>query len=122
VDSKSASQKKSVDNVTCAVEIKPDDQNLIICRCEEVSRADILVAISEGCRTVEEIKRRTRAGMGLCQSKSCLRSVQRILAEQTGQKIAEIYPTTFRSPVRPVSLGVLAALELDERFAEEEIK
>jgi NAD(P)H-nitrite reductase large subunit len=103
-----------IDNVTPLVDIQPNDKNLIICRCEEVSLADILVSISEGCRTVEEIKRRTRAGMGLCQSKSCLRLVQRILAQQTGQNIAEIYPATYRSPLRPMSLCVLAALEEEE--------
>lgn len=90
-------------------DIKHGDE--IICRCEEVTRAEIVQAIREGARTLNEIKRRTRAGMGLCQGKTCARLVQRILAEETGQAIAEIMPSTYRPPVRPVRLDVLASLE-----------
>jgi NAD(P)H-nitrite reductase large subunit len=89
------------------------DVDLLICRCEEVSRAEIEEAIREGARTMNEVKRRTRAGMGLCQAKTCRRLVERILAEETGQKLADIQPSTYRPPVRPVELGVLAQGEED---------
>lgn len=92
-------------------EIRAEDWELIICRCEEISRGEILRAIQEGARTVEEVKRATRAGMGLCQSRSCLRAVQKILAEETGQALSEITPARYRPPVRPISLGVLASWE-----------
>ena len=85
--------------------------DVLICRCEEVSRREILQAISEGARTVNEVKRRTRAGMGLCQGKTCRRLVSRILAEETGQSLGEIEPSTFRPPARPLELGILASLE-----------
>jgi len=85
--------------------------DLLICRCEEVTRREILQAISEGARTVNEVKRRTRAGMGLCQGETCRRLVSKILAEETGQAVEEIQPSTFRPPVRPVALGILASLE-----------
>jgi len=87
------------------------ENELIICRCEEVSRAEILQAIAEGAQTLVEIKWRTRAGMGLCQSKTCRRLVSQILAEQTSQTMAEISPATHRPPVRPVELGIMAAVE-----------
>lgn len=93
----------------CECEQSAASGRLLICRCEEVTQAEIEQAIAEGARTVNEVKRRTRAGMGLCQGKTCRRLVQRMLAEQTGQPIATIGPSTFRSPVRPVPLGVLAA-------------
>ena len=96
--------------VSCGCEISNDDWDLIICRCEEVSRGDIIQAINDGAMTVEDIKRRTRAGMGLCQSKTCLRNIQRIIAEVTSQDIKDVLPFTGRSPVRPVSLGILATL------------
>ena len=41
-----------------------EDRDIIICRCEEVTKADVLQAIAEGCHTVASIKRATRAGMG----------------------------------------------------------
>jgi len=85
------------------------ENDLIICRCEEVSRGEILQAIGEGAQTLIEIKWRTRAGMGLCQAKTCRRLVSQILAEQTGQTMAEISPATHRPPVRPVELGIIAA-------------
>ena len=94
--------------IQCACNIKPEDWELIICRCEEVSRGQILQAIQDGARTVEEIKRATRAGMGLCQSRSCLRTIQRILAEETGQPLSELVPARYRPPVRPIPLRILA--------------
>lgn len=87
--------------------LEPEDE-VIICRCEEVSLKEILEAIAEGARTVNEVKMRTRAGMGLCQGKTCRRLVSQILAQQTGQPLGEILPATFRPPVRPIPIGVLA--------------
>ena len=87
------------------------DDSLLICRCEEVRRQEILQAIEEGAVTLNEVKRRTRAGMGLCQGKTCGRLVRQILAAKTGQPMARTAPSTHRPPVRPVELGVLASGE-----------
>jgi NAD(P)H-nitrite reductase large subunit len=84
------------------------EEETIICRCEEVSRSEILGAIEDGARTVDGIKRRTRAGMGLCQGRTCRRIVSRILAAEIGQPIGDVMPSTFRPPVRPIAIGVLA--------------
>lgn len=94
--------------------LEPEDE-LIICRCEEVSLKEILEAIAEGARTVNEVKMRTRAGMGLCQGKTCRRLVSQILAQQTGQPLGEILPATFRPPVRPIPIGVLATGDDEEQ-------
>lgn len=74
----------------------------IICRCEEIYRDEIEAAIEDGAVTINEIKRFTRAGMGLCQGRTCRRLVERILSEKTGTPISEIKPSTYRQPVRPV--------------------
>ncbi len=74
----------------------------IICRCEEVSRKEIEEAIADGAERVNEVKRFTRAGMGLCQGRTCRRLVERILAEKTDTPLSEIQPSTYRQPVRPV--------------------
>jgi NAD(P)H-nitrite reductase large subunit len=95
-------------------EITDNDWQLKICRCEEVSRGAIIAAINNGARTVDEIKRETRAGMGLCQSKTCLRSIQRILSELTGIPISETAPYTSRPPTRPLSIEILSSLEDEE--------
>jgi NAD(P)H-nitrite reductase large subunit len=84
-----------------------DSGNLMICRCEEVLRKEILAAIQDGARTVNEVKRLTRAGMGLCQGKSCDRHVRFILAEVAGQKLEALEPATTRPPVRPLPISFL---------------
>ena len=48
-----------------------DDRNTILCRCEDLTRERILECIQEGCQTIDEIKRITRAGMGPCQGRTC---------------------------------------------------
>ena len=82
------------------------DDNLIICRCQEVTKGEIRQAIAEGARTVDGVKRRTRAGMGLCQGKTCDRLVASIIAEETGLPLSDILPVTVRPPVRPLMLGI----------------
>ena len=39
------------------------ENDIIICRCQEVTRQEILDAIEQGATTVDGVKRRTRAGM-----------------------------------------------------------
>jgi bacterioferritin-associated ferredoxin len=85
-----------------------DDDDLVICRCEEITRAEIKEAIRNGMRTLNGIKRITRAGMGLCQGQTCQRLVAQILSEELGLSAAEIDPTTARGPVRPLRLEVFA--------------
>ncbi len=84
------------------------DNDLVICRCEEITRQEIRDTIKNGFRTLNGIKRVTRAGMGLCQGQTCQRLVTQILAEELGVKPAEIEPTTARGPVRPIRLAVFA--------------
>lgn len=87
---------------------KKSTASQLVCRCEELTRGDIERAIDEGATTIDGIKRRTRAGMGLCQGKSCERLVARILSEKTGRPLADFLPATKRAPVRPVQMGIVA--------------
>lgn len=87
---------------------------LIICRCEEITRADIEEVISRGVARMDEVKRLTRAGMGLCQGKTCGRLVAGILARETGQSLQELKPSTSRPPMRVLKLGVLAGSRPDD--------
>lgn len=83
-----------------------EDDNVIVCRCQEVTRGEIRQAIAEGALTVSGVKRRTRAGMGLCQGKTCQRLIARIIAEETGKPLSDILPATYRAPVRPLPASV----------------
>ena len=88
-------------------------EDIIICRCQEVTRQDILDAIADGATTVDGVKRRTRAGMGLCQGKTCERLVAKIIAEETGRPMADILPPKSRLPVRPVKIGIIGGGEVE---------
>jgi bacterioferritin-associated ferredoxin len=85
-----------------------DSDDLVICRCEEITRGEIKEAIRNGMNTLNGVKRVTRAGMGLCQGQTCQQLVARILTEEMGLSAADIDPTTARGPVRPLKLGVFA--------------
>ena len=87
------------------------DNNILICRCQEVTRQEILEAIADGAATINGVKRRVRSGMGLCQGKTCERLVAKILAEETGRNPADILPQTSRMPVRPVKISIMGGLE-----------
>ena len=84
-----------------------EEEDRIVCRCEEITEKEILDAIDEGCCSVTWVKRKTRAGMGLCQGHTCGRLVARMIAEQTGQDLGEVLPDTRRPPVRPIPLEIL---------------
>jgi len=89
------------------IEEAPDD-DLIICRCEEITKGEIKEAIRNGMTTLNGVKRVTRAGMGLCQGQTCQRLITQILAGELGISPADVEPITARSPVRPVRLSVFA--------------
>ncbi len=82
--------------------------DLVICRCEEITRTEIKTAIRNGMHTLNGVKRVTRAGMGLCQGQTCQQLVARILVEELGIGMDTIVPTTARGPVRPLRLSVFA--------------
>lgn len=64
----------------------------IICRCEQVTEGEIIEAIRRplGARSLDGVKRRTRAGMGRCQAGFCSPRVMEILARELGVSQAEI--------------------------------
>ena len=64
----------------------------VICRCETVTEGEILDAIHRvpGARSLDGVKRRTRAGMGRCQAGFCSPRVMEILARELGVDQSEI--------------------------------
>ena len=82
------------------------DKEILVCRCEEVSRSAIEEAVGQGLQTLNEIKRNTRAGMGLCQGRTCSRLISRIIAETCDIGLDQVPPFRRRAPVRPVEMGV----------------
>lgn len=64
----------------------------IVCRCEQVSEGEILDAIHGilGAKTLDGVKRRTRAGMGRCQSGFCSPRVMELIARELSLDLTEV--------------------------------
>ena len=85
----------------------PDD-DMLICRCEEITKGEIRRAVHDGMWTMTEIRRYLRAGMGLCQGQTCSRLVKSIVARELKVSPAEIEPATSRVPMRPIEMLIFA--------------
>lgn len=58
-----------------------EKDNEIICRCEQITRAEIIEAIRRGASTVDGVKRRVGSGMGRCQGSRCALKIEKLLEE-----------------------------------------
>mgnify|MGYP003669236651 CR=1 FL=1 len=87
----------------------PDET--IVCRCEELTAGDIRAAAEQHRGGPNQIKAYTRCGMGPCQGRQCGYTVNRILSEEYNQSRSETGFFRIRPPLKPVTLGELAALE-----------
>ncbi len=79
-----------------------NEEEVIVCRCRDVTESEIRQAINDGFDTMELLKRKTKAGTGTCGGRTCLPHVRRILADETDRSPEEIGLTRTRSPVIPV--------------------
>lgn len=108
------------------VAVSPEDT--VVCQCEEVTRADLIgvqpprylprpdklacrslgTLLEDGPPDAEQVKRLTRAGMGLCQGRRCREQVSLLLAMGANLAPQQAPRGNWRAPVRPVPLGILA--------------
>jgi hypothetical protein len=100
-----------------------------VCLCEDVDRGELLgiqpprylgctsnkmaardaqTLLRDGPLNPDQIKRLTRAGMGPCQGRRCREQIALLLALHAGTPAAEIPLASYRAPVRPLPLGLLA--------------
>jgi NADPH-dependent 2,4-dienoyl-CoA reductase/sulfur reductase-like enzyme len=91
----------------------PQD-DVLACRCEEVTAGAIRGAAAHGCPGPNQLKIFLRAGMGPCQGRMCGLTVTEILADAHGQSPAEIGHYRLRPPVKPITVGELASLPKDK--------
>jgi thioredoxin reductase len=106
--------------------ISKDDT--IICQCEEVTRADLIgvqppnylcrpapmcarsleTLLEDGPANPDQIKRLTRAGMGVCQGRRCRDQVAMLLALESGTPFGSVPLASHRAPVRPLPMKIMA--------------
>jgi len=100
----------------------------IICQCEEVTRSDLIgvqppnylarppamcarsleTLLEDGPANQDQIKRLTRAGMGVCQGRRCRDQVAMLLALESNKPFGSIPLASHRAPVRPLPMKILA--------------
>ncbi len=79
----------------------------IVCRCEEISEAEITAAVRRGHTTVDGVKFYTRAGMGRCQGGFCQARILRIINRETGIPMEKLTKRGGKSLILAGNLGDL---------------
>lgn len=102
IDKENMSDMSDKGNKDCKIDF---DNNVLVCRCMEVSEQSVREAIRQGANTVDAVKRATMTGMGLCQSKICFNIIARLISEETKIPLSQIKPMKIRIPVRPVKIN-----------------
>lgn len=93
----------------------------VVCRCEEVTAGEIRHYAATGCSGPNQTKAFGRAGMGPCQGRYCGLTVTALLAASHGATPDETGYYRIRPPLKPVTLGEVAALETASLEAGEHI-
>ena len=77
------------------------DYGVVICRCEEISKGEILDALRSPIPvpTVDAVKRRVRPGMGRCQGGFCMPLVSEIISREFNLDMKDVMKSTDSSPV-----------------------
>lgn len=92
--------------------------DVLVCRCEEVRAGTLRAAIAEfPDGGPDEIKIRTRCGMGACQGRQCGDALAGIFATARGKSMADVGIFRVRPPIRPLSFTELATLGVPEPIA-----
>ena len=84
--------------------IKNINKNTILCRCEDITKKEIINAVNNGAKNLNQIKSWTRFGMGPCQGRTCQYSVARVVSEHLKCNIEDLGYLTGRTPLRPFPL------------------
>jgi bacterioferritin-associated ferredoxin len=83
--------------------------DVVVCRCEEVTAGQIRAALALGAPGPRQVKTFTRCGMGPCQGRFCGPTLARMIATFHGRmpSVQDTLPARF--PLRPVTVAELAA-------------
>ena len=91
--------------------LRPFDDDITVCRCEEVSVGELKKVAAFGCTGPNQAKAFTRCGMGPCQGRMCALTSAGVLARALGRDMTDVGLLRVRPPIKPITVGELAALE-----------
>lgn len=88
--------------------IVPQADDVVVCRCEEVTRGEIAQVVKEGAAGPNQAKGFLRCGMGPCQGRLCGHTITETMSALSGRSPAEIGYFRLRMPIKPVTVGEIA--------------
>lgn len=90
--------------------IYPSNDDVVVCRCEEVTLGDIKESLKTDCRGPNSVKSFTRCGMGNCQGRFCGLTLLEIISKETNVSIEKLKYLRIRSPIKPVRIEEMGKL------------
>jgi NADPH-dependent 2,4-dienoyl-CoA reductase/sulfur reductase-like enzyme len=97
-----------------AKQFRQPSGDTIVCRCEEITAAQIRETVALGCPGPNQMKSFLRCGMGPCQGRLCGLTVTELIAEERNVPPQEVGYYRIRPPVKPITVAELAALPKTE--------
>ncbi|MBP3731522.1 MAG: (2Fe-2S)-binding protein, partial [Mailhella sp.] len=92
-------------------QLQPAD-DAIVCRCEELTAAELRARIKDGCMSPDALKAQSRSGMGTCQGRMCSAAVAEMIAQAWGLPLENLEPYHAQPPLMPLSIGELAGMDM----------
>lgn len=87
------------------------EEDIVICRCEEITLKELREWIPRGYDTFDELKRLLRVGMGPCQGRGCRDIILWEISRMTGVPVSDIPAGTIRPPVKPIKSSLTAQIK-----------
>jgi NAD(P)H-nitrite reductase large subunit len=91
-----------------------DMENLVICRCEEVTYGELISTVNKYNCTARELKLRTRAGMGFCGGRTCRCLIDRIIENIIPNTEQGEISLKYQPPIRPIAFGTVGERKCQE--------
>lgn len=88
--------------------IAPESEDVVVCRCEEVTRGEIAQVVKEGAAGPNQAKGFLRCGMGPCQGRLCGHTITETMSALSGRSPSEIGYFRLRMPIKPVTVEQIA--------------
>jgi len=85
-----------------------DTQKIILCRCENLTLAELHQILESGVDSMQEIKKLSRCTMGPCQGKTCKEMISKEIAAYLNISVEELDIPISRIPIKPITVGQIA--------------
>lgn len=97
---------------TPSFDVKTLDRQTLICRCENITAAELETVAGHGCTGPNQAKAFCRVGMGPCMGRQCGNNVTELLAHYQRRPASDIGYFRIRPPLKPITVAELAEMPL----------